>query len=463
MHKPMASLKFISLILKSSISFLLLASGFAMAQEKVVLDEVAAVVGKNIILRSDIENQYLQYIAQSKVNNTAELKCKILEELLFQKLLVTQAEIDSVSIEDNQVESELERRLRYFINQIGSKEKLEEYYGKSILEIKEEFRPMVKEQLIIQQVQSGITKDVKVTPSEVKAYFKNIPKDSIPLINTEVEISQIVKAPKVSEAEKKAVKEKLESLRQRIMSGEKFSTMAILYSEDPGSAKNGGELGFVNRGDLVPSFEAIAFSIKEGEISEIIETEYGYHFMQLIERRADQVNVRHILMSPKPSVYDLEKARNTLDSLADLIKKGALSFEDAAVKFSDDAESRNNGGLMINPQSGTTRFEMSQVDPSLLYTIAKLEAGKISNAVKMQTNNNKDAYRLVMLKSKSDPHKANLKDDYAYIQNRATEEKQQTQIDDWIKKKISSIYIDIKSNYLNCSFMHKWSSYDDKL
>jgi peptidyl-prolyl cis-trans isomerase SurA len=429
----------------------------ASGQEKIVVDEVAAVVGKNIVLKSDIENQYMQYIAQAAVSNVSEFKCKVLEDLLYQKLLLTQAEIDSITIGDSQVESELERRLRYFINQIGSKEKLEEYYGKSLLEIKEEFRPMVKDQLMIQQVQSDITKDVKVTPSEVKAFYKSMPKDSIPLINTEVEVSQIVKSPKVSELEKKEVKDRMVKLRERIMSGEKFSTMAILYSEDPGSAKTGGELGFVNRGDLVPDFEAVAFSIKDGEISEIIETEYGYHFMQLIERSGDQVNIRHFLMVAKPCVYDLEKARNTLDSIATLIKNDSLRFEQAAVKFSDDAESRNNGGLMINPQSGTTKFEMSQVDPSLFYAIDKLSIGQISPVVKMQTEKSKDAYRLIMLKSKTEPHKANLKDDYQFIQSKTLEQKQQKAIDEWISKKISSVYVDIKSNYLNCSFTHKWT------
>ncbi len=436
----------------------LLFSYSVFAQEKVIVDEVAAVVGKSIILKSDIESQYMQYTAQAKLTNAAETKCKILEDLLFQKLLLTQAEVDSLTVSDNQVESELDRRLRYFVNQIGSKEKLEEYYGKSMLQIKEEFRPTVKEQLLIQQVQSTITKDVKVSPAEVKTYYRNMPKDSIPLINTEVEISEIVKAPKVSQAEKKEVKNKLEQLRQRIMSGEKFSTMAILYSEDPGSSKNGGELGFVNRGDLVPEFEAIAFSIKEGDISEIIETEYGYHFMQLIERRGDQVNVRHILMSPKPSLSDLEKARNVLDSVATLIKKDSLTFEQAAVKFSDDAESRNNSGIMINPQTGTTKFEMSQIDPTLFYALDKLSVGQVSPVVKMQTDKSKDAYRLVKLKSKSEPHKANLKDDYLFIQNKATQEKQQTVIDEWIKKKIPSIYVDIKTEYLNCAFDHKWNA-----
>lgn len=435
---------------------LLLITTTQYAQEKIVLDEIAAVVGKSIILKSDIENQYLQLSSQLK--SGGDMKCKVLEELLYQKLLLTQAEVDSVTVTDNQIESELERRLRYFISQIGSKEALEEYYGKSILEIKDEFRIMVKEQLLIQQVQSGISGGIKITPSEVKQYFNTIPDDSIPLINTEVEIAQLVKAPKVGESEKKMVKEKLEQLRQRVLKGEKFSTLAILYSEDQGSAKSGGELGFVNRGDLVPEFEAVAFTIKEGETSEIIETEYGYHFMQLIERRGDQVNVRHILMSPKPSVYDLEKARNSLDSIANLIKDKKLTFEEAAVKFSDDAESRNNGGLMINPQTGTTKFEMGQIDPTLFYVIDKLSVNQISSVVKMQTEKSKEAYRLVLLKSKTEPHKANLKDDYQLIQNKALEEKQKEIIDGWITKKVASVYIDIKSNYLNCSFTHNWSS-----
>ncbi|HDO27961.1 MAG TPA: peptidylprolyl isomerase, partial [Bacteroidetes bacterium] len=355
---------------------------FAQDDEQVI-DEVVALVGRNIILVSDIENQYLNYRMQGGISGSSqEIHCKILEDLLYQKLMVVQAEYDSIEVTPDQVNSELDRRISTFINQFGSQDKMEKYYGKSLSEIKSELSEIIKEQLLAQQVQAGITTEVTVTPSEIRSYFNSLPKDSIPLIKTQYTIAEIVKKPPVSIEEKLRVKERLLELRKRILKGESFATMAILYSEDPGSAKRGGELGFYGRGQLYPEFEAVAFKLKEGEISNVVETEAGYHIIQLIERKGDYVNVRHILMVPKVSPADLMIARNELDSVALLIRSDSITFEKAVDEFSDSKD-KNNGGLLINPYTGGTTWEPEQLDPQVSFTIEKMKVGEISNAVPM--------------------------------------------------------------------------------
>lgn len=426
------------------------------AQQPAVIDEVVAVVGKNIILQSDIENQYIQMRLQRGVSGTAEaIRCQILEDLLFQKLMLNQAEIDSVTVTTEQVEQEMERRLRYFINELGSQEKLEAYYNKSVNEIKDELRRLVQDQMLVEQVQGEIMRNVVITPQEVRSFFKNIPKDSIPTVPTEYEILQIVKKPPISADEKLAVKERLNEMRQRILAGERFSTLAVLYSEDPGSARKGGELGFYGRGELYPEFEAVAFKLRDGEISEIVETEAGFHIIQMIERRGEYVNVRHILLMTKVSPYALEAAKNELDSIADLIRNGDMSFEDAVQQFSED-EGKSNGGLLINPYTAGTRFEADMLDPQVSFVIDKIAVGEISDAVPMKTEDGKDAYRLLKLKEKTEPHQASIREDYTRIQQWALRDKQQKAVDDWIKSKSKNAFINISDTYQNCSFGFNW-------
>ena len=434
--------------------FLSLVSCFCVAQNKTI-DNIAAVVGSNIILQSDIEIQYLQYVSQSNVANES-IKCDILDQLLLHKLMINQAQLDSVQVTENQVESELDRRIRYFVTQIGSEQKLEEYYKKSILEIKAEFKQAIREQLLAQTVQSKITKDINASPSDVRAYYETIPKDSLPYINAEVEIAQIVRNAPVSDEEKKSVKEEMEKIRKKITDGADFAAIAALYSQDPGSAKKGGELGFVGRGELVPEFESTAFNLKGSEVSSIIETKYGFHIIQLIERRGEMINVRHILLKPKINPSDLENAKIFLDSVANLIQKKTITFLEAAQKFSDDADTKNNGGLMINPQTGITKFETDQVDPALFFQIDKLKIGEVSSPMLMQAADGKDAYRLLFVRSKTEPHRANLKEDYQKIQTAALNEKQNKAILDWVKKKKSSTYIKVDKAYQNCEILKDW-------
>ncbi|MGE5424259.1 MAG: peptidylprolyl isomerase [Syntrophothermus sp.] len=421
-----------------------------------VVDGVIGIVGANIVLKSELENQYLQYRMGGNISGTAEnVKCQIYESLLFQKLLLNQAQLDSATVTENQVESEMDRRMRYFIGQMGSPEKLEEFYGKSMVEIKNEMRDIIKEQMLIEMTQEKITKDVLITPSEVKAYFKSMPSDSIPEIPSELEVGIISKRPAIGEAEKAEVIRQLKQFKERVAKGDAFSTLAVLYSEDPGSAKKGGELGMFKRGEMRAEFEAAAFKLKPGEVSDIVETEDGYHIIQAIERRGEYINVRHILLQPKVSPASMQRARNFLDSVSNLINLKKMTFEEAVLKFSDDP-SRNNGGLLINTLSGNSRFENSQLDPKVFFAIDKLKVGDISAPVLYKTERNKDEFRIYYLKSRTLPHKANLEQDYARIQANALKNKQNKVLNDWVEEKIKKTFINLSPRYTGCTFQRNW-------
>lgn len=419
-----------------------------------LLDQVVAVVGNQIVKQSDVKNQIKQIKNQLlEQGDTSEISpCEVLEDLIFEKLLLDQAQKDSIIVSESQVENELDRRIRFFVMQIGSEKKLEEYYGKSINEIKDEFRSAIKNQLLTQQMQQKISGNVSVTPAEVKAFYHRFPEDSLPFVNAEVEIGQIVVYPTISKEAKAEAKEKITTLRERILKGENFNTLAILYSEDPGSARKGGELGLVPRGTFVPEFEAAAYNLKPGEVSKIVETEFGYHILQLIERRGEQINVRHILISPKLDGSDLLKAKNRIDSIYQILKADTITFAEAAMRYSDDDATKDNGGLMINPQTGTTRFEMNQIDPTLFFVIDKLKVGSFSEPQLFQTQGGKQAYRILYLKTRTEPHRANLKDDYQRIQEAALAFKQNEITRKWISKKLQNTYLRIVPEYSECQF-----------
>ncbi len=446
----------------------LLLGSLASAQETKlqVVDKVVAVVGKNIILQSDVEGQYIQYRMQGDIQGNAnDMRCAILEDLLFQKLMLNQAEMDSLTVTDSEVEMEMNRRISELVGRAGSQEKLESIFNKSMSEIKEELRRLVKDRMLQDQVRNGILSGVAVTPAEVRNFYRSQPQDSIPMIGEEYEIAQIVKRPPVSIDQKLQVKDQLYQIRKRILDGESsFSTMAILYSEDPGSAKKGGELGFTGRGEFAPEFETTAFNLRDGEISEVIETQFGFHIIQLIERRGEYVNCRHILMTAKVPVEALEQAQHELDSAATLIRSGAMTFEEACLKFSDD-DSKTNGGYISNPAMGGHRLgssdiqEMGEYFPefkNLAFVISKLDVGQVSDPVPMTTNDNKDAFRVVVIKKKIPAHKANLNDDYWRIQTWALNQKNQSVIQQWIKDKAKKAYIRIDEDYKDCDFQFDW-------
>ena len=421
------------------------------AQNDSIIDNVIAVVGNQIVLKSEVEEQILQMQARGMYTDDSQ-KCSIFEQILFQKLLVVHAQIDSLEVSSIQVDAEIEGRLQTFIQQIGGEKELEAYFGKSIPEIKEDFKPIIREQLLSQKMQAEISMDIKITPSEVKSFYKSIPKDSLPIINAKYEIAQIVIEPKISKEQKESVKKKLNKLRERIVNGESFSTLAILYSDDKSSAKNGGELGFVNKSDLVKEFSRTAFALAENEVSEIVETEFGYHIIQLIEKRGSQINVRHILLIPKVPSDAKYKAKQQLDSITKLIRLDSLKFGDAALRFSQDEDTRKNNGLMINPYTGASKFEIKQIDPATNYALKKLDIGEISEPFEAQNNKAKTVYKIIYKKSETKAHTINLTDDYQQIQDMALASKKQEAIKDWVSKKQKETYVKIEGDYAKCSF-----------
>jgi peptidyl-prolyl cis-trans isomerase SurA len=424
-------------------------------QQLVNIDKVVAVVGNSAILKSDLYNQKRQMESQGIVFGSANALCEILDEMLYQKLLYNQAVIDSIEIPDSQVEQVLERRLRFFIQQIGSREQLEAYYGKTVDQLKDEFRPLVREQELSQRMEAEITKNVRITPAEVRRFYNRIPADSIPVVESVMEMVQIVIKPEVGAEEKEDVRRRLEEIRQRILRGESFSTMAILYSEDPGSSRKGGELGFFGRGELAPEFEATAFSLRPGEISDVIETPFGLHFIQLIERRGEQFNVRHILMIPKVAPAQLAKARSRLDSIRTIINNGEMTFAEAALKFSDDP-GKVSGGTMINPYTNTPRFQSDEIESGLFFVIDKLEVGQISAPAPMTTEDGKQAFRIVKLVNRIDAHAATLEGDYDFIQQLALMKKKTGVVDNWVQQKVTTTYVFINEEFSTCKFDTPW-------
>ncbi len=424
-----------------------------------VVDKVVAVVADQIVLKSELESAIIQY-ASSGNPIEPNTRCVIFEDLLFKKLLLNQAALDSVEIPDAQIEDNIARRMQFFVQQIGSEKKLEEFYGKSIPEIKAEFHDLVRDQMLTEQMQGSITSGVDISPKEVRLFFNDIPKDSLPFINSEVVVEHIMIDPVISEEERNLSKSKIEEIRQRVLKGEDFGTLAFLYSEDPGSAKKNGELGFMKRDALVKEFSAVAFSIQPGQVSEIVETEFGYHIIQLVERRGQLVNVRHILIKPKVNQMDLITAKTELDSIrTQIVDVDSVKFETMAARYSDDKSTRMNGGKLINPQTGSTVFEIdevSKVDPSLFFILDKMKPGEISKPVIYQKMDGSQAYRIVKLVSVTDAHRANMEDDYLKIQGAAKAEKEKEVMDKWIKNKISSNYIRIDDDLLNCDFQHSW-------
>lgn len=424
------------------------------AQERIV-DGVVAVVGKNIVLKSDVDNQFISLQRQGGPDADAD-KCSIFEDLLFEKLLLHQADLDSIVVGDAEVDAAIDRRVAVFVQQIGSTQKLEQYYKKSIVEIKEEMKPYIKNQMTAQRMLGQITADVEITPSEVRAFYNNIPTDSLPLINSQVEFAQIVMYPEVSQEANQEAIDRLNDLRTRIENGSSFSTMAVLYSEDPGSAKNGGEYKGIKRGQFVKEFEAVAFNLAAGEISEPFSTEYGYHIVQLQVRKGEELDLRHILIKPKISNLNLQDTKDVMDSVRNLLINKDMTFSKAASTFSADENSKLNGGVAMNPQSGDSRWETGQLDREIFYATEKLERGRISEPIFFRTQDGKEGYKLVKLQNKTEPHRADLKTDYNIIQNVALQEKKNEATQKWIEEKLKSTYVRVNNDYFNCDFDRGW-------
>ena len=441
--------------MKFKLIFSLLFFGVFAGAQPQMIDGVLAVVGKNIVLKSDVDQQYLNMQRQGLVSNESE-KCRIFEELLFEKLLIHQAEVDSVEVSDEEVQGAIDNRINVFIQQIGSEQRLEQYYKKSIVEIKDEMAPLIKDQMIAQKMLREVTADIEITPTEVRSFYKSFPDDSLPLVNAQVEYAQIVMYPKVSEEATKATIDKLIELKQRVIDGSSFSTMAVLYSEDPGSAKNGGEYKGIKRGQFVKEFEAIAFNLKEGEISDPVETEYGYHIIQLQKRRGEELDLRHILIKPKISQQNLQDLQNRMDSLRTAIELGSISFEEAAEKFTADENSKYNGGIMMNPQSGDSRWETGQLKKTVFYELDKTGINEISQPNFFREDDGKEGYRLLKLLAQTSAHRADLKTDYQRIQTVALEQKKAKKIQKWIEEKLNTTYVRVSNENFQCEFERGW-------
>ena len=418
------------------------------------IDGVLAVVGKNIVLKSDL-NQALE--AQKKQNPQIEIdQCDIFEELLLEKLLLHQADLDSVEVSEEEVQANIDRRIEVFIQQIGSSQRLEQYYGKSILEIKEEMSELIRNQMTAQRMLQNINGEIEITPAEVRIFYNAIPKDSLPLINAEVKYAEIIKFPKVSEEAKKDAIDQLKNIKERILNGSSFSTMAVLYSDDEGSSKNGGEYKGIKRGQFVKEFEAIAFNLGLNEISDPFQTEYGYHVVQLQAKRGQELDLRHVLIKPKISAENLEAAKLSLDSLREKMVKGEISFADAAKEFSDEENSRLNGGLAVNPQTGESNWETGQLDKTIFYALENIEEGTMTRATFFRTRDEKEGYKLIQLIDRTAAHTADLGADYQRIQQVAKAQKQQEALEDWVNDKIGDTYVRVNNQYLSCTFKRKW-------
>lgn len=428
--------------------------------QAVVIDRVIGIVGNATILQSELEAQYQQLLVTKEIV-TENTKCKLFEELLYQKLLLTQAQKDSLSVTEAQVEQELDRRINYYIQQFGSEKRFEEFYGKSVDNFKTDLKDNVRDLLLTQQMQTKIVGDATVTPNEVKRFYENIPNDSIEFINAEVEVGEIVKKPTVTSEAKKEAKEKIQGIRERIVKGESsFSAMAALYSQDPGSANKGGLYEHIQRGQFVPEWDAWAFKLKPNEISEVFETVYGYFIVQLIQRRGDEVDARSLLISPKIESEDLFKAKLALDTIYDKLSADSImNFSDATLKYSDNEDNKFSGGLITNPYTGSSRLEMDeigQIDQNIAFAIDKLNVGEITKPMPFTTADGKQAYRILYLKTRTTPHKANLTDDYQRIQAMAVARKQKEIIEQWITRKTQDIYVHIADDYKTCKYNNKW-------
>lgn len=418
------------------------------------VDGIIAIVGKEIIMKSDIEKAYAEYAGQyAVVDDAEEMKCTIFEKKIIEKLMVHQADLDSVVITDQQVEDQLNARISYLLQQIGGDVKIiEDYYQKSMDEIKKEMRVMMRDQMIMDEIQRGLTENVAITPSEVKLFFDKIPYDSLPVVEATYEFGHIVRTPPVSDVEIAELKSKLEGFRERVLRGEKFSLLARLYSDDPGSASKGGELGFIERGTLYPEFEAAAFKLKSGEISNVIQTKAGYHIIQMIERKGDRINVAHILLQPKPSPDAQVAAIEYLDSIRTVILKDKTEFSLSAARYSDDMN-RNSGGWVVNKYTGSVKFEKTAIDDATFATLNKLIPGEYSSPIPYVTEDGNMAYRIIYLKSKVAAHKANMTEDYDMIKSAALEDKKNTIIQKWILKKVQTTSIKINDQYRDCPFV----------
>ena len=424
-----------------------------------VIDEVIWVVGDEPILKSEVEGMRLQAEIEG-LRWKGDPDCAIPERIAVEKLFLHQAAIDSIEVTESEVASNVEQRLEYFITQAGSREKLEEYRGQKISQIRTQMREELRKQMMIQRMREKLVEDITVSPAEVRRYFSTLPQDSIPFVPTVVEVQILTQTPRVDQEEINRIKDELREYTDRVNNGETtFQTLARMYSEDPGSARYGGELGFVGRGTLYPAFAAVAFNLTDPrKISKIVESEYGYHIIQLIDKRGDKVNVRHILRKPQISQEAIDKAMARLDSIGNDIREGKFTFDEGATVISDDKDTRNNHGLMANVTEDmrrTSKFRMQDLPPEIARIVDTLQVGGMSRPFQMISSRGKTVCAIVKLKSRVDGHKATITEDFQVMKDIVLNKRREECISDWIEKKIKTIYVRVNDRYRDCQFEHQ--------
>ena len=441
--------------MKKFLVILLSATALTVNAQQNLIDGVVWIVGENAILKSEIEealNEMMRYEG-NKIQGDAN--CVIPEQIAIQKLFLHQATLDSIYASDGQVEMEVNRQINYFISQIGSKEKLEEYFTKPLSEIRDELRERVREKSIVEQVQQKLVGEQKTSPSEVRKFYNSLSQDSIPTIPASVEVQIVKIEPAITEAEKEATKERLRGFAERVNNGSAdFAMLARMYSEDEASARQGGDLGFFGRGVMEPEFSNAAFALTEAnKVSRVVETEYGYHIIQLVEKRGDRIQCRHILMRPRVNADTKQLTLNRLDSISELINKKKITFEQAVALFSTDKDTRMSGGLMSNQNSGSAKFEYQELPPEIAKKVYDMQVGEISEPFAMlDTRLGHEVYVIAKVKSKLPNHKANLTDDYEALKRFCQAVKSEELIQNWIKSKIKETYIYILPEWRDCKF-----------
>jgi peptidyl-prolyl cis-trans isomerase SurA len=417
------------------------------------VDKIVATIDNYIVLKSELEAQYYEALYKGQMKEGEFARCKVLEGLIIQKMMVAKAEIDSVIVEDKLVQRQLDQRMDIMCKQVGGDcSKLEKLYGKTLNDLKNELRDLLREQLTVQKMEEKITENVKITPKEVKKFFNSIPKDSIPYFNAEVELAHIVKLPTVSKEQKQIIRQKLERIKERIIAGEDFAEVAKANSEDYVSAKEGGDLSWQSRGSLVPEFEAEVYRMKVGELSRIIESPFGFHLIKLIDRRGNEFQSSHILLKLEADTKDLRTAEQFLDSIRTLIVRDSIKFVKAAKEFSEDKFSANNGGQIVGNDRGA-RIPLNELDSFLYFTIDTMQVGNITHPMPYRTEDGRNATRIIFYKTKSQPHTGNLADDYQKFYNFALNSKKNEVIEEWFRKTRDQLFIRIDDEFKGCNIL----------
>ena len=445
-HKTIACLVFLTGLASHQL--------YSQDTEGFVVDEIIAKVDNYIVLKSDLEKGYQDYLANGG-SPSMEAKCQFLALLVRNKLMLAKAEIDSVVVTDADVDQNTQRRMDVILGQSGkTPDELEQIYGKTLEQIRTELRDQIREQMIVSKMEETITEKITITPAEIKKFFNRFPEDSLPYFSASVEVAQIVKIAQVSDEQNEKTRNQLLGIRTQILSGEDFATLARKYSDDPSVLSNNGEMGWVGRGRMVPEYEAMAFKLKPGEISMPFKTDFGFHIMQLIERRGNEYNSRHILIAPQPSEEDLRSSIRYLDSLRNQILSDSITFEMAAKEYSDDVQTKGNGGFFSDPNGGT-KLTVDELDPVVFFKIDSMKVGNISKPIAYRTDDGKDAVRILYYKSRTAPHQASLEEDWSRIQTYALNEKKNNILQKWFEKARQDVFINIDRNYDMCGIIRE--------